>query len=281
MVHLISLPVAAHAELFRWQLDLFWFGHQRTYGMNAPAKAHGILINRNTAEAPKLERMEWNNNIPHTICESLFDTSDVMARLDKNLHLAVPLNIQIGLAQVLDRFDDDQMLEVCDCDMVHFKPCPVTNIYPNEIFVSTIYEDWHLKSRSDNRHIIARYFENGGQYYNGGFVPIIGLASTFRKLLPEWIAVHIDILNHDYELNQHWWAGMFALQVACEKNRIQMVAKDYCYVPLANEINEQHYIAHYCVDKIFDKRAYPHLDVSAFPDNAFYNLAKMWLKKSR
>jgi hypothetical protein len=277
MGSIITLPVAVHNDTFKWQLSLFWFGHRRTYGLKAAARTHAILIDRNLITEPKAPRMAWGYDIPHTLCESICDSSRAKALTGQNMRLAVPLNIQIGLSQVLDRYDDDQLLEVTDCDMVHFRPCPIIDVPAGELYVSTVYEDWHLFSLSSERHIIEPYFENGGKYYNGGFVPIVGRASTFRRILPEWINVHIDILNRPYPLNPHWWAGMYALQAACEKTQVQMVAKDTCYVPAANQLRAEHYIGHYCVDHVFDKRTYPQEDVSRFPANPYYDLIKEWL----
>jgi hypothetical protein len=273
----ITLPVAVHNDSFKWQLSLFWFGHRRVYGLKAAAKAHAILINRNVISEEKATRMAWGFDIPHTLCESIHDAPDARALTISPKGLALPLNIQLGLSQVLDRFQDDQILEVTDCDMVHFRRCPVIDVPPNELYVSTIYENWHLFSLTTNRPIIEPYFENDGRYYNGGFVPIIGRASTFRRILREWINVHIDILNHPHDLNTHWWAGMFALQAACEKAKVQMVAKDYCFVPPANQLSDEHYIGHYCVDHVFDKRTYPQEDVNGFPVNPYYDLVKDWI----
>ena len=52
------------------------------------------------------------------------------------LILAAPINGQLGLAQVLSKFDDDQILEVTDCDMLHFRPCPVTYVGPDELLTA-------------------------------------------------------------------------------------------------------------------------------------------------
>jgi hypothetical protein len=43
---MISIPVAVHTALFKWQLDLFWFNHQLTYGGDAgkKTKAKNLFI---------------------------------------------------------------------------------------------------------------------------------------------------------------------------------------------------------------------------------------------
>lgn len=277
---IITIPVAANTPMFRWELDLFWFGHRYVYGEGeAAARAHAVFINRNEQTSSKVATMDWPITVPHSVCDPIWD-SPLFAIVTANHQMALPLNIQIGLQQVLWQFDDEQILEVTDCDMVHFRRCPITEVGPDELLVSTIYEPWHLFSLSSNRHVISPYFENDGHYYNGGFVPIIGRAKTFRRIMYEWIAVHIDIVNRSLDSQIHWWAGMFALQAACEKARVQMIAHDFCYVPGANSISEEHYTGHYSVDKIFNKRSYPEIDLDRFPYNGFYNLVRTWMNQS-
>src|SRR5262249_15880859 len=155
-----SMPVAVNNEHFRWQLSLFWFAHQRCYGEHAAAaKAHAIVIERNEPSHDKVERMRWPEcaSIPHSICESFFDRG-----LMKYERLAVPLNIQCGLVQVLDAFEDDQLIEVIDCDMLHFRPHPRIEVGPDELLVSDVYEQWHLRSLTENRYVIDSYFRNEG-----------------------------------------------------------------------------------------------------------------------
>jgi hypothetical protein len=134
----------------------------------------------------------------------------------------------------------------------------------------------HVKQ---TRHIA--YFENGGRHYNGGFVPIIGLAGTFKRILPECAAIHIDILRRKHNNLIHWWAGMFALQAACEKARVQMVGCDFCYVPNANAIASSQHIGHCSVDPIFDKRAFPKVNINNFPNNAYYRMIADWIRSRK
>ena len=281
--HVVSLPVAVHTPGFHWQLALFWFSHCRVYGAEAAAKAHAIVIRRNDFWAPPAQSMQWDIDIPHTMCDAYFDVPAPVAGMSlmyMKMILAVPLNIQIGLAQVLPQFDDEQILEITDCDTLHFRPCPVDYVGPNEIVTSAVYENWHLFSLTENRHVIAPYFENEGRYYNGGFVPIIGRVATFKRILYEWIAVHVHILTQPHSESIQWWAGMFALQAACEKARVQMISRDYCYIPGINELTDTQYLGHYCVDTIFNKRTYPQVDVTQFPDNPYYRIIKEWLDET-
>ena len=257
---MITVLMPPHNEKFRWQTDLFWFCHRRVYGADAPALAHAAVIKRNTPAEPKVEDYQWSIDIPHTMCEAFFDLG---VRVP-NPGTGAALNIQLGLQQILDQFDDRQILEVIDCDMLHFRPSQVKIVAEGELLVSDVYENWHLRSLTGYRCIIEPYFQNGGQYDNGGFVPIIGTASTFRRILPDWIALHADILSRPYINDILWWAGMYALQAACERARVQMVARDWCYAPEANRLSDSHYIGHYSVDKVFDKRFYPDVNTARF-----------------
>jgi len=275
---MISIPVAVHTSLFQWQLDLFWHAHKSIYGANAYKKAFAIIIKRNNLRHPKQEELAWDIDIPHAMCESFFDMYPDETNADG---LYVPLNIQTGLQQIIHSFPDEQVIEVLDCDMLHLRRHPDIMVRDDELVVDDIYEPWHLKSLSSNRHVIDIYFENGGRFYNGGFVPIIGKVKTFKKLLPEWIAVHRHILRRNLPSSIKWWGGMFGLQAACEKKKVRMRAESYCYIPSINRLEDHHYIAHYSCDKKFDKKIYPRVDSSTFEDNLFYRTILGWPTFSR
>jgi hypothetical protein len=86
------------------------------------------------------------------------------------------------------------------------------------------------------------------------------------------------VLNDNNEQLIKWWSGMYSFQVACQNNNIKMIAKDSCYVPEINEISEFHHIAHYSVDKLFDKRYFPKIEVNKFKNNYYYDQIKKWLR---
>jgi hypothetical protein len=270
---MISLPVVVHNNYFEWQLDLFWHSHKTVYGNKAEALA--LIVKRNYDYESSIETMQWDMDVPHFMCEPFFEWLDWGKPVTD---FDLPLNIQTALDQTVHFLDPDEVLEVLDGDMCHISESPDTPVADDEIYVDAIYEWWHLKSLSTNRRFIEIYFENGGKFYNGGFVPIIGKAKTFAKILPEWIEVHKHMLAQNYEPNIKWWSGMFALQVACEKSKVLMIAKDYCYVPVVNQLARTHYVAHYAVDNKFDKRKFPDLDISSFENNVFYKRVSDWLK---
>jgi hypothetical protein len=271
---MISIPVAVYCELFRWELDLFWHSHKKMYNLQAYKKAHAIIIKRNKPQENIQEKNEWKTDIPYTMCDSYFDY-----RNEEHNHMLIPMNIQIGLQQIIHKFSDDDILELLDCDMFHFKRHPPIHLQHDQMITSDIYENWHMFTKNKNKFVIEKYFLNEGKYYNGGFVPIIATKKTFQKILADWIWIHQDIIKTLDKPDQHnmrWWGGMFALQAACERNKVEMISRDYCYVPLANNINDNQYIGHYSVDKTFDKRQYPNLSWESFPNNSYYNMTKDW-----
>jgi hypothetical protein len=271
---MISVPIAVNIDYFKPQLQLLWFNHKATYGEEiARQKVLAVIVKRNTVREQTKDVCDWARDIPHVMVDAYFD---VRPDLMKEEYL--PINIQVGLSQVIAGFDDEEVIEVLDCDMFHFEPHPDLTIADDELIVTDLYEGWHLKSLTDYKHVIEPFFKNGGDYYNGGFVPIIGKAKTFKKLLPDWIELHKLIVDAQSDGNLQWWAGMYSLQVACENNAVRMRALDLCYIPALNELREDHYIAHYSVDDKFNKKSWPSIDVSSFEDNKFYNRVLEWMR---
>jgi hypothetical protein len=269
---MISIPVAVNIPVFKMQLDLFWYNHKKLYGNDAYNKVMAIIIDKNDKQDRPRNNLLWDIDIPYKLCKSYNDFIDVNP--DESFYK--PLNIQYGLSQVLNDFNEDQVIEILDCDLFHMKPHPEIHVNNDEIYVCDLYENWHLKSLTDNKDVIDIYFENNGNYYNGGFVPIIGKVKTFKKILHEWTEVHKHILSLPHPYYKKWWAGMFALQASCEKNKITMIAKDTCYIPPINILNDNHYICHYCVDKIFNKKKYPTIEFDKFPNNIYYDSILEW-----
>jgi len=270
---MISIPTAVYNNTFKWQLNLFWFNQQNCFWYMAASKTAPVLVKRNYIRDKKMDNFDWPIDIPVRICESYFD---YFIGLDKEKYL--PINIQTGLYQIINTLDDNEIMELLDCDMFHLKPAPITDIPDDELHVSTIYEDWHLFSLTKNSNVINKFTGGNKNYYNGGFVPIIGKVKTFKKLLLDWIFFHKNIVDNSTEGSvTSWWAGMYSLQAACEVNKVKMVSKDYCYVPNVNQLNDDHYIAHYSCDPIFNKHNIKNIDVNKFKDNLFYDRVKQWL----
>lgn len=273
--HMLSIPVPVHNSIFEWQMNLFWFFHKLTYGRNAYNKVLAAVVERNTIADAPVTRFAWNLDIPHCMVVPFFDYRADLA--GDHIHLC--LNTQTALAQLLDKLDDNQVVELLDCDMMHVRPAPRFEVGPDVLVVADIYEGWHLKTKSDNRSIVEKYLNGPGSFYNGGYLPIIGLVSTFRKIMDDWINVYLDIL-HDRELGElhRWWGGMYALQVACERNYVQMIGKDILFVPGINQLSSKHYVVHYCVDPVFKKKQFPNIDRTAIFGNSYYDRILYWWK---
>jgi hypothetical protein len=131
---LISVPVAVYNGLFEWQLDLFWKQHKKVYGNDAYQKTLAVIIERNRMIEKKNSDFNWNIDIPKKICLAHFDYVP-----ESKKEFFMPLNIQIGLLQVIDMFDDEEVIELLDCDMFHIKEHPVLEIEDNTFFVADIY----------------------------------------------------------------------------------------------------------------------------------------------
>lgn len=273
---MISVPIAVYNKNFEWQLDLFWSNHVSVYGSDATKLAKAAVIRRNSGAQSKQEIYEWKAQVPHKMCESYFDYVFGI----KEGGSLLPINIQVGLTQVLQDIPDGEVVELLDCDMFHLKKAPKYSPGFDEMIVSDIYEKWHLRSLTENRHVIEKYVGSNPRFYNGGFVPIIARAGTFKRLLLDWTWMHKDIVAR-YQGEQHrplrWWAGMFSLQAACEVNAVKMKSIDMCYVPNVNQIKDSHHIVHYSVDPKFNKKVFPKIDKSSFPDNYFYKTVSKWM----
>jgi hypothetical protein len=274
---MISIPVAVHIELFRWQLSLFWYNHQLTYGANADSRVIAAVVSRNVPADPLIRKLAWDTTVPHRIVKPYFECGWNISPGNFTL----PVNLQTAVSQVIVELQDDQVIEILDCDMFHIRPAPAFTPAKCEMLVSNVYEQWHLFSLTSSRDIVQRRTGGASNYYNGGFVPIICQVSTIRTLLPAWIEVHLEMLA-DEQLNeaQKWWAGMYALQVACEREAVRMVHQDVLYVPGVFGLKSDHYIAHYSCDPRFDKKRFPYIDPDKFEDNLFYQRVAGWLSNN-
>lgn len=268
---MISIPIAANIPTHYHQLSLFWANHKDVYGNAAKDKAHAAIV----LQEPN--HPDWQLGIPNTIVKDCHSYH----KLPKEGGI-VPLNIQIALQQILHQFNDTDILELLDCDMFHLRPAPDYNPGEKEFFINDIYEDWHLKSLTDNKHIIQPYLKNDTGYL-GGFVPIIGQTQTFKIILEDWIQTHISIYKaHPNNHLTRWWAGMYSFQTACANNNIKMTAKNNCYIPNVNNLEDHHYITHYCCDdKHFNKKIalqnINSVNIENLPDNLFYNKIKEYI----
>lgn len=274
-IKMISIPIAVYNGLFEWQLDLFWRQHKKVYGAYAYEKALAVVIERNRLSERKCENFDWETDIPYKLCLAHFDYVP-----ESPQDYFMPVNIQVGLSQVIDMFDEEEIIELLDCDMFHIKCFHEEKINDDEFFVSSIYENWHLKSLSTNKHIVEKYLKTENIGYIGGFVPIVGKAKTFKKILKEWTDLHIKMVNDhlgkEFELIR-WWCGMYSFQAACANNNIKMIDRDWVHTPPENKLIDSHYVCHYSCDKLFNKKKFPKTNTENYPKNDYYDAIKDWL----
>ena len=238
----ISMPIAVANDHFKWQLELFWYRHKKVYGLDAINRANALIIERNTSSESIPESFGWGLDIPFDVVKPYFDYNPKFS----NLQL-VQSNVQLALQQVLYKFKDTDVIELLDCDLFHLKRHPDVVVRDGELYCDPIYEEWHLKSKTDNKFVISPYLERGGDY-NGGFVPIVATVKTFKSIIEEWVAVNVDIVKRDLGSHIIWWSSMYALQAACEKAGVRMIDFNKCYIHGLTDLNDSQYICHYSVD---------------------------------
>lgn len=275
---MISIPINVNDSRFIWYLDLFWFAHQEIYQDVAYDKCYSLIIKDNSSKNIDL-------SIRHKLCNPWNETSLFDRLKSAQQQLCVPINMQIALQSILDEFDDSTVLELLDHDMFHFRPHSKIEVNDDQFLVCDVYENWHLYSLTKNKNVINPFLNpfQPNSFYNGGHVPIIGNVKTFKKILNDWINIHVEILLREYADTRQaklncWWAGMFSFNAACEINKVQMIAKNYCYIPGANNLTDEMYIGHYSVDQRFNKKKYPQINKQDFLDNEFYSMIKKWNK---
>lgn len=279
---MISIPInVMHPDYF-WMLDLFCHAHKIIYGEMFLEKIHSAIITKN-----RINDLEYNLNINfpirHKLIKPYFDNESLLLGEIRKERMLSPINIQLGLEKLLDEFENENtVIELLDHDMFHFRKHPDMQIGHDEFFVCDLYENWHLLSKTKYKYLIDYLIENNSLSYNGGFVPIIGTVHTFRKIINDWIKMHVQICSKTPRETDEvlWWAGMYSFNAACEKNKIKLTAKNFCYIPRLNQISDETYIAHYSVDNRFDKKKYPNIDKESFLDNDFYNIVKTWLDRT-
>ena len=116
-MNLISVPVAVYNGLFEWQLDLFWHRHKELYGKNAFQKAKAIVIRRNSLTEKRCDEFKWNNDVPHSLCESFADydidlINKLIASLKKSQNVEVTIATSLGSTQLWQKLDYDFLTSV-------------------------------------------------------------------------------------------------------------------------------------------------------------------------
>lgn len=280
-MNIVSVPSAVHTDYFKWQLEFLWYGHKKLYGDAAKDKLFAVIAKRNHPNDSVQETLQWDIDAPHLMVDAYFDHFKGESRIDGKNAIHQPINIPLAVLSATKKFSDDTVLEIMDCDFVHFRPHPDVLIQDGQLIVWTSCENWFLKSLSTNRYMMDIYTGGKMEYYIGGFVPVLGTVRTFKKILPDWldILIHMNTLKHTREVM--WWNCMYAFNAACERQKISMEDRGYGYTPAVDALQDTHYVAHYSCDNRFHKYSYPNINTSNFLQNEFYNLAHEWLNSKK
>lgn len=273
---MISIPCAVPAEPFKRQISFFQYQHNHVYGSLAKEKAIIPIVRYNHYGEKPIESIDWDFSLPYKIVNSVHDF------VDGTETGYLPINVFTAAKQIIENLPDEEVVEIIDADLVHLRPYPeiYDNIGYDLVIADNIYEDWHMhisKPSGSNRGIINKYLtHNENLYMNGGF-NVIGRVKTIKLLMDDIIKYSSLITKEHLGTNHSWWCAMYGLNISCHNNRVKMVNGNNCYYPSVNNLEENHYIAHYSVDGIFNKHKMPNLNISNFPNNLFYNQAKKWI----
>lgn len=275
---MISIPIAVAVDYFKPQISFFQFQHLEVYKEKAIDKAFIPIVKYNHLNEPPVEDVDWHMKLPYKMVNSVYDYIDS----DKQWH--IPINVFTAAKQIIENLSDDKVVEIIDADLVHLKPHPEYYDYLSydTVIADNVYEDWHMhisKPDSQNRKIISDYLTHKQDgYMNGGF-NVVGRVKTIKSIIDD-IILYSKLITEKEKGNQHsWWCAMYGLNIACHNHKIKMIDGGNCYYPNVNTFKEQHYLAHYSCDPIFDKHKILNLNTDTFPNNLFYNQAKKWISQ--
>lgn len=271
------IPSAIVDPRYRWMANFWAYCQKKAYGDEAIYNSLVTVVKQNTYTGNTINSIDWDLlGLPHymspPIWEYVTSTND----------LCIVINVVSSLKPLIKNFDDEDVIVLCDMDMVLLKPYDGILPDDNTIICYDGYEDWHMfiaNNQKQNYHRIQNYLTHQEQgYMNGGFVPIFIKAKLLKKIIDEIIIVAEQIVESDDEPTWKWWSCMTALSIVCHNNKIKMIGQNNTYIPNFNPFDKnQHYFAHYSVDPIFNKRTFPNHKIDEYPNNAFYNLIKEWI----
>jgi len=274
---MITVPVAAPTDAFKWQISFFQFAQERIYGRARAENETLLLVVDRNNHTEIVRTIPWSLELPHQLVRGIHSILPVTAT---HQHF-VAGNVFFALKDVVSRWSDDEILCIVDADIVPLKQ--YAGPWPDDTTVITCnyYEDWHMRcSRPDKEQFIIAYpylTHAEYQYMDGGFVPILVRVKTLKRILDDVIATTIRIVEHHQGSFFGWWSQMLAFQVVCHNHRITCVGQDNTYFPGVNQLRvDAHSFAHYSCDVKFNKKTFPHHDLRAFPDDVFYRMVREW-----
>jgi hypothetical protein len=277
---MITIPVAAPINLFKWQISLFQFAQRCVYGDDANNNSLILIVDRNDSKTIVTE-IDWDLKLPYKIVKGIHSIINDDQEYNPNYAAG---NVFFALKGILNETDDDEIFCIIDSDIIPNKK--YTGVLPNDDAVVTcnFYENWHMKcSRPDkeNYNVVEPFLKHDiHEYMDGGFAPILIKSKTLKLIIDEVIDLSLKFAINYKNSPFGWWMQMWAFQIACHNNHIKCVGQDNTYFPHINEYNQHnHYFTHYSCDPLFRKGTFPNHNISEFPYNYFYNLLREWYSR--
>lgn len=237
---IISISVFYPIEKDKSSCEFFWKRFKSIYNEKAYDKFTAIIINDNIFNEPVIDwNKEYHYNTSPTYTTVIKKDNTFIEKSIKNS----VLNFPIAIRNILNEFEDNQIIEILDSKMFHIKQQPKIEINNDEVYVSTFYEELFLYSKTTNKNVMDAF--NVSEGYNGGFLPIICNVYTLKRIISEWISYTIEILNGVFSDEIYQLAPIYSFNIACAKNNIKMISKDYLYVSDVTNNSESQYISYF------------------------------------
>lgn len=271
------IPSAIVDDRYRWMANFWAYCQKKAYGLQSYNNSLVTVVKQNNTFSPVYNNVDWDlKGLPYYMSPPIWDY--VTCRNEN----CVVINVFSSIKPLLDLYDDEDTIVLCDMDIVSLKK--YNHIMPGDSNVICYdgYEEWHMfiaDESKKNYNKIKKYLTHeSGKFMNGGFVPILVKNKTLKLIIDDVISIAEQIIESDSEVNWKWWACMTAFSIACHNNRIKMIGQNNTYIPSFNQFDEHdHYFAHYSVDSQFNKATFPNHNIAEFPNNSFYALVKEWM----
>ena len=271
---MITIPIAAPNKLFQWQASLFQFAQYKVYGNDSIWNSKIGIVKQNNVNDARVSDVDWNLRIPYYMTGGIYD----YAKTKHQYNIAI--NLFYSLKEVISNIQFNEVICIIDCDVIPLKEYTGPLPGDDEMITCNFYEDWHMMiSRPDklNYPYIEPFLTHDEhKYMDGGFVPMMIRKNTLDKIIDEVIDLSLEIVDKHHKEPFGWWCAMGALNAVCHNHKIKMLSQDNCYFPHMNELEPQHYFAHYSCDPKFSKGKFPNHNITEFPHNAFYDLVREW-----
>jgi len=234
------VSIAPSIPSFSWQVDLAYHQHSLIGGLKDDFMELSPYINSPDSVYEKC----FPNYIKEISVKPFWEFLD--CEYSSNL---IPINIQTSLAQIF--IEDDEEYMICDADIFCFKQKEF-NLEKFDIHHEIIYDQWHIHQHTTNAFLKKMLPKEHQNFKHSGFVPIVAKGKTIKKILPDWIDLHIKIVE-DQKI-EPWHAGMYSYNLACALHNLKIKEDRICALPFDNEITENMFCLHYSVGfQNFDK----------------------------